>query len=216
MRTERISLLSLREMSMRGRASILLVAITALVMLALLYRTESNAARIKGEAATIAQSGRGINSYTDSLVLLNRTNAYAESILASVQPLSEQLSAINSQTAKINTSVGSIHGSSVSIDSSAGSIDTSSRSINGSVGQIANEVLSINGSLRGINQNAAEILQTAAELRIGVTTISSNLSSTVRVISQILAQTQNIRNGVTRTNHLAACIDNGLNGGPKC
>lgn len=70
--------------------SVLAVGIAA----ALLARTMAAALSIDKKAATIAQTASGINTATDSVLLLNRTNATAASILETAKPLDGQVSEI--------------------------------------------------------------------------------------------------------------------------
>jgi hypothetical protein len=84
------------------------------------------------------------------------------------------------------------------------------------VGDISGGVGRINTALSGVNGNAARILATSQSIQRGVALISSNLATTRTIASQILADVTDINTRVDLTNHEAACIDNGLNGGPKC
>lgn len=208
--------LGLRGMSGPGRLSIGVVLLGALTLLGLLHRTQSNAADIRATTVQIAESGRGINSYTDSIVQLNRTNELAASILQSVKPVGANLDGVASLASQIDGSVGSIKRSSNSIDRSSTSIEQSSASIRDEVLGISSSIGPINGSLQGINANAAAILATATAIRRGVDMVSTDLASTARITGQILLDAQGIHTGGARTEHLARCIDNGLNGNSPC
>lgn len=206
----------IRSMPTTARLSILAVGVGAVVMVWLLYRTESNAAQVSRETQRIASSGRGINSYTDSLAQLGTTNRLAASVLASVSSVESDLAGIAGATAGIDASSASIETSTASIAGSTNSIDESQRAISRSVGMIDGSVSRINTSLAGVNGNAARILASSLSIQRGITLISSNLATARRITNQILADATDINRRIAVTNHEAACIDNGLNGGPKC
>lgn len=206
----------IRSMSRTARTSVIAVGAGALVMTWLLYRTESNATQIGRETQRIASSGRGINNYTDSLALLNTTNKLAASILTSAQRVDANLSGIASAAGSIDTTVSSIQLSTASIAGSTHSIDVSQRAISASVSDISANITHINSSLSGVNGNASDILATSLSIQRGVALIGSNLATTRSVASQILAEATDINQGIAKTDHEAACIDNGLNGGPRC
>lgn len=201
---------------MAGRVSMVLVAIGTVAMVGLLYRTQANAAGISEETASIAESGRGVNEYTDSIMQLDTTNKLATSLYGSIQPLQGGLAGIADVTVPIRDDLQSINSSSSSIDGSARQIDGSVQTIQTSVNTIAGQVKVINTSLVGINGNAAGILTTAEAIRSGINLISSNLATTSGVADQILADARGINGGLQGTNHYSACIDNGLNGGASC
>src|SRR4051794_32459717 len=100
-----------------GRAGIVFVSLLTIVMVALLYRTQSNASAIRENTAAIAKSGRGINDYTDSILQLNKTNELAAAVAKSVQPLGSSLASINESAASIGRGLNSIETSAGSIDS---------------------------------------------------------------------------------------------------
>jgi methyl-accepting chemotaxis protein len=211
-----IEFAGIRSMPRPARLSILAVAAAAAAALWLLYRTESNAAQVSRETQRIASSGRGINSYTDSIAQLGTTNKLTASILASLRGVNTNLSGIDGATRSIDSQTSSIQGSTASIADSTDSIDTSERSIGSSVRSISSSVGQINTSLAGVNDNAGHILATSLSIQRGVALISSNLATTRSITSQILAEATDIAGRTHVTNHEAACIDNGLNGGPRC
>jgi methyl-accepting chemotaxis protein len=205
-----------RLTSTPGRLSIAVVSIAFLLMLALLYRTQVNAAAIRAETNRIAATGQGINSYTDSIIQLNQTNKLASSILTRVQPIHGALTKIGGLAAEINTSVATANSTAGSIDRSAKSINASAASIRDDVTAIRSTTGNINSSLSGVNTNAGRILATAQEVQQGLGVISSNLNTTLSVTRRILSDAEGIFAGVARTNHEAACVDNGLNGRSPC
>lgn len=211
-----IALPSRRNMTSGGLASLAVVIAATLVLLVLLQRTESNAVAIRKEAADIATNGRGINDYTDSILQLNQTNKLAASILATAKPLNGSLTAINQLAGAIDQEVAGIHGSSDSINTSARSINASAATILGDVNTINGQAATIAKTAGGVNANASHILGTAAAIEKGIRLINGNAATTASVASAILADAHGIDTQATRANHLAACIDNGLNGGHPC
>ena len=199
-----------------GRVAVAIVLVIATVAVALLWRTASNAAAIHHRTHRIAASARGVNTYTDAILQLDRTNATAASILLSVLPTNEGLDQIQARAKEINALLASIR-------DSAGSIDTSSRAMNTSTASINDQLraLGITGdrlrtTATGINTDAASILAALTTIARGVSLIDDDLSVTRTVLAAILADTGNIDTATKRTAHLSACIDSGLNGGPRC
>lgn len=205
-----------RMIPLAGRASILIVGLLAVVMVGLLYRTASNAASIRERTATIAQSGQGINEYADSIMQLGRTSQLAEGVAESVEPLQDDLSEIAKSSAIIKANLKSIDTSSSSINQSSNLISGSAGTIRKDVATVANTVGLINTSLAGINTNATQILHTAEAMRRGVNLISTHLGRASDLASLILADARGIDTRLEKTDHYAACIDNGLNGGSPC
>jgi hypothetical protein len=213
---QRGQFLGLRGMSRSGRLSIGVVLLGSLVLVGLLYRTQSHAAGIRAKTVQLAKSGRGINSATDAIIQLNRTNELAASILQSVRPVAGNLAGVGSLVSQIDSSVGSIKQHADAIEGSSSSIAQSSAAIRDGVSGISSSAGSISASLQGINANAAGILAAATAIRRGVELISTDLATTARITDQILSDAQGIHTGVERTEHLARCIDNGLNGNSPC
>lgn len=205
-----------RSVTMAGRASIVMVSIAALLMIALLYRTQTHAAAIQDKSALIAQSGRGINEHTDSLLQLNKTNELTGDIRDSLTPLDRDLREISSLSGAAASNLESINSSSLSIEGSSKSIDTSTRAIDRDVRAIAEAIPAVNTRLEGINGNAAGILSTAESLARGIDLIGSDLDATAGLATQVLGDAQGIRTRLSTTRHYASCIDNGLNGGSDC
>ena len=199
-----------------GRLSIAVVSLAFLVMLALLYRTQMNAAAIRSETNRIATTGQGINSYTDSIIELNQTNSLESSILTRVQPLHGALTKIAVLSDGINSSVTAANSAAGSIASSAKSINASASSIRADIAVIRSTTGDINSSLAGVNTNAGRILAQAQQVQQGLAVISSNLNTTLAVTSRILRDAEGVSNAMGRTNHEAACVDNGLNGASPC
>lgn len=207
---------SIRSLPRTSQLTLAAVAVIVLVALALLYRTESNAAQVSRETQRIARSGRGLNSDTDAIARLARTNQLAGAILTSLTRVNGNLSGIDAATRRIGDKATSINGSTQSIDGSTTSIDSSEHSVDGSVSRIGAAVGDLNRSLSGVNQNAARILSTSLAIQRGVALISSNLATASSITNQILGEAKDISARVQVTSHEAACVDNGLNGGQKC
>jgi len=184
-----------------------LVATLVVVLLAagLLQRTASLAGSINDKAKTIALTGRGINSSTDSIIQLNRTNELATSILNSAKPLQGKLATVVSLAGSVDGLAGSINGT-------AGSINGSARSINSTAGSINSTAGSINGTASGINREAASILTVAQSINRGVAQINTNLDVTIAIAKQIRSDTSNLVTQAVRAKVKAACIDQGVGG----
>jgi methyl-accepting chemotaxis protein len=202
--------------ALAGRVSVIVVALVALVAVGLLHRTQSNAAQIRSKTERIAASAEGINTYTDAILKLEETNRLAGSILRSVRPISAPLKDIGAQSADIARIMRSINGSTGSIDGSASSIDGSASHIRTGVEGIGTTAGAIAERLRGVNAGAARILEDLRLLETGVRIIGDDLGATSRIVRDILADARGIDTASGRTEHLAACIDNGLNGGQAC
>jgi len=115
----------------RGQATFSLLIVVAVVAVAviLLQRTAWHAEHINDKAGVIATTGGGINTATQAVLKLGRTNELAGSILETAKPLEAKLDEIV-RLAK------SVDGLATSINSSAGTILGTARSINDGVAQI--------------------------------------------------------------------------------
>ena len=170
-------------LSERGQATFSLLIVVAVVAVAviLLQRTAWHAERINDKAGVIAQTGGGINTATQAVLKLGRTNELAGSILETAQPLQGKLDEI------------------VRL---AQSIDGLATTINGSA-------QSINGTARGINGTASTILNTARSINDGVAQINVNLDQTLRLANQIKEDTGNILVGARHADRNLDCVENG-------
>ncbi|MCA1671637.1 MAG: hypothetical protein LC799_05360 [Actinobacteria bacterium] len=187
---------------------------------ALLARTLAVAQSINEKAAVIATTGRGIDTATDSVIQLNRTNKTAESILVSAQPLQGSLTTIvdfagqiNSLAASINDTAGSINGTAGEINGSAGEINNSAKSVNASVtsinadaGNINRSVMSITRTAAGINGEAAEILDVAQRVDVDAQNINLNLDETIGIAEAVEGDTTDIVQEAVDARQTSACI----------
>ncbi len=172
----------------RGQATFSLLIVVAVVATAvvLLQRTAWHAEHINDKSGAIAQSGGGINTATQAVLKLGRTNELAGSILASAKPLESKLDEIV-RLARF------IDGLATSIDGSASAI---------------------NGTARGINGTAGTILGTARSINDGVAQINANLDTTLGLANAIKADTGNILTNAKAADRELDCIENGaLTGG---
>ena len=172
----------------RGQATFSLLIVVAVVAVAviLLQRTAWHAERINDKAGVIAQTGSGINTATQAVLKLGRTNELAGSILETAQPLQGKLD-------EIVRLAQSVDGLATSINNSAGTI---------------------NGTARGINGTAGTILGTARSINDGVAQINVNLDDTLRLANAIKGDTGNILTGARAADRSLDCIENGgLTGG---
>ena len=172
----------------RGQATFSLLIVVAVVATAviLLQRTAWHAEHINDKAGVIATSGAGINTSTQAVLKLGRTNELAGSILESAKPLEGKLD-------EIVRLARSVDGLATSIDASAGTI---------------------NGTARGLNGTASTILNTARSINDGVAQINANLDTTLGLADAIKADTGNILAGARAADRSLDCIENGfLTGG---
>ena len=170
--------------SQAGQAtfSLILVVVVVAIAVVLLYRTAWTADSINDKAGTIASTAGGINTATEAVLKLGRTNQLASSILETAQPLEGSLNEVIRL---------------------ARSIDGLATSINGTAG-------TINGTAKGINGSAATILGTARSINDGVAQINTNLDTTLQLAREIKSDTGNILGQADIANHFASCIDRGL------
>jgi methyl-accepting chemotaxis protein len=177
-----------RTTNERGQATFSLLIVVAVVVAAviLLQRTAWHAEHINDKAGVIATTGGGINTATQAVLKLGRTNELAGSILETAKPLESKLDEIV-RLAK------SVDGLATSINASAGTI---------------------NGTARGINGTAGTILATARSINDGVAQINANLDTTLVLADAIKADTGNILAGARAADRSLDCIENGaLTGG---
>ena len=185
-------------------AAVLVVAALAAILLA---RTVSVAQRISSKAAMIAQSGRGINIATDSVIQLQRTNDTAASILRSASPLQGKLTAIVGSAGAINSVAGLIDLNAATIDSTAGSINTSAGKINTTAGNINSTAGSIGSTAGGINSAAAAIVPVAQRIDRDARLINVFLDQSISIAHGIKPDTGNIIIQAVFAHDHAACID---------
>lgn len=205
-----------RDFTAGGFASILLVIGATIVLLALLYRTEHNAVLIRDAAAGIAENGRGINTSTDSIMQLTKTNELGASILNSAKPLHAALTEINGLAASIDGAVAGIEKNAVGIDTSAKSINNSAATIKGQVGTVNTLAVTINQTATGVNSDAASILKTATAIENGIVQINKNAALTAALVQSIMADADGINAAAVTTAGLASCIDHALTASGSC
>ncbi len=187
-----------------GQFTLVSVVALGIVLLAagtaswLLGRTMSEAVSIDQKAARIAEAGRGINTATDAIIQLQRTNETAQSILQTAEPLEGQL--------------GEIVQLAQDIDELAASIDGTAGTINQTAGQINDTAGAINATAGGINGEAAQILDVAERIDFDVQQINENLDGTIAVAERIHGDTGNIIQQARAAHSNATCIDNKLGG----
>lgn len=203
------------------------VVVAGLLSVVLLARTTMAANRINHKADRIAQTGRGINIATDSVIQLQRTNETAGSILASAKPLEGKLAevvtlaqgidglagsingtaaAINGTGAKINGTAGEIGGSATKINRTAKDINRSATAIEGHAGSINGSAVKINATAKDINAQAAAILDVANRINADVAQINRNLDVTLPIAQGVKSDTGNIVIEATAADRFADCI----------
>lgn len=194
----------------------------------LLARTMRATDRINAKTKTIARTGQGINSATDSVIQLSRTNELAGSILASTQPLAGDLAAmvdqaraldalsgsLDTNTAAINTTVAQLLATANGMSATAGGINTSTKRIAATSAEIAattNEVSGstgvLNATAKGIHAHLAELLDTTKKLGADVTEINQRVDVGLALDRAIRIDTANVLAQVVLTQRYVACID---------
>ena len=207
---------------------VVVVIVAGLVSVSLLARTARAANRINHKAENIAKTGQGINTATDSVIQLNRTNETASSILASAKPLEGKLAqvvtlaqsvdglakSINGTAGTINQTGGTINGTASAINGSAVKINGTAKTIGGTAKAISGSATSINGSATAINatagainSQAAAILDVAKRINDDVAQINKNLDGTISLAQAIKGDTGNILVEAKTAEHYAKCID---------
>jgi hypothetical protein len=172
----------------RGQATFSLLIVVAVVAVAviLLPRTAWHAEHINDKAGVIATTGGGINTATQAVLKLGRTNELAASILETAKPLEGKLD----------------------------EIIRLAKSVDGLATSINNSASTINGTARGINGTAGTILATARSINDGVAQINVNLDDTLRLANAIKSDTGNILTGARAADHNLDCVTKGsLTGG---
>lgn len=160
----------MRGFTIASVITLVIVVVVVGIAAVLLARTVQEAQQINSKAQNIATNGRGINSSTDAVIQLRRTNKLATSILKSATPLQPQLGGI------VNTARG-IDALAGSINVSAGSINTTARSINTSAGQINQSAGAINAAAGDINQSAGSINRSAGRINRSATAINASATA---------------------------------------
>ncbi len=226
----------------QGVNVIILVLVAASVVIAagLLAETVNTARAIDKKAKSIRDTGIGINTATDSISQLQRTNRIASSILTTADPLAPRLTKIVARARSINSDATSIDSLASTILSTAGTINTSATTIGGtatdiggtagtinttagSIGSVASGINStagtINRTARSINQIAgpgAGILGIARIIDNDAATIVGGLTQTLSIAKGIKSDSGDILGDSDAIKDTAACIDVNANlGNPK-
>jgi methyl-accepting chemotaxis protein len=206
---------------------VVIVAFSTVVVL--LQRTTSTANSIDHKAKRIAKTGQGINTATDSVIQLNRTNETAASILATAQPLQGKLdqivqlaSSIDGHAGSINGTAGTINGTAHTINGTAGTINGTAKTINGTAADIHATALTIdatagkiNGLAKDINGQAAAILDVAKRINGDVVAINQSIDATLGIVGAVKGDTGNILGQAQTADKLAKCIDQRLAPNPN-
>ena len=143
----------------QGVNVIILVLVAASVVIAagLLAETVNTARAIDKKAKSIRDTGIGINTATDSISQLQRTNRIATSILKTATPLEGVLTKIDNRAKSINRDATSIDSLASTILSTAGTINTSATTIGGTATDINNTAGTINTTAGSIDEIAGGI-----------------------------------------------------------
>lgn len=189
--------------------SVLIVGIAA----ALLAETMATARSINKKAGTISQTATGINTATDSVLLLNKTNATASSILETATPLDGQVSEIvtlandiDGLALSINGTAGAINNTAGAINTTAGTINSTAKNINTNAASINGTASTINATAKGINATAASILTVAQLIDGDAEAITNKVDVTLGIVEAVLQDTDNIVNQAIEAEQTSSCI----------
>jgi uncharacterized protein YoxC len=218
----------------KGRQHVLNVVVLLVVIGAttltgvLLARTMRATDRINAKTKAIARTGQGINTATDSVIQLSRTNELAGSILASTQPLAGDLAAmvdqakaldslsgsLDTNTAAINATVAQLLATANGMSATAGDINASTKKIAAMSAEVAgttNEVSKstgvLNATAKGIHAHLAELLDTTKKLAADVAEINKRVDVGLDLDRAIRLDTANLLAQVAETQRYVACID---------
>ena len=199
----------------------------------LLARTMRATDRINHKAAVIAKTGQGINSATDSVIQLSRTNETASSILASTQPLGGDLSAmveqakaldglsgsldastgaINATVAKLLTTANGMSATASDINASTKKIAASSAEVDATTKKVGDTTGALNATAKGINASLAGLLDAARKIDHDVTLINQRLDTGLALDKALKVDTGNLLSEVALTQHYTACVDRKVRG----
>ena len=163
----------------QGVLVLILVAVVVLITVFFLTRTLLIGRSINSKAEKIAQTGRGINTATDAILQLYRTERFGRSIHASTDPLEAKSNRIVAQAQSIDGTATSINNSAISIGSSANSIGSAVSSIQGLARLVDRDAALINRNVRQVIITGANIDRDLdsliAQLR-GVETRAGNIA----------------------------------------
>jgi uncharacterized protein YoxC len=194
----------------------------------LLARTMRATDRINGKAKTIARTGQGINTATDSVIQLSRTNEFAASILASTQPLAgdlagmvDQAKALDALSGSLDASTGAINATVAQLLATANGMSATAADINGTTKKVAasaaevagmnQEVATTTGALnataKGINAHLAGFLDATRKLGADVVEINKRVDIGLALDRAIRIDTANLLAQVALTQRYLACID---------
>ena len=207
--------------------TIAIVAVSLVTLVTLLQRTTETANSIDAKAKRIAKTGQGINTATDSVIQLNRTNETAASILTTAEPLQGQLDQIIQVAQSIDGHAGSIlgtaktiNGTGATVNGTAGTINKTAKEINSTAGAIHATALAINttagkinGTAKDINAQAAAILDVAKRINDDVANINKSIDTTLGIVAGVKSDTGNILVQARTADHLADCINQRLGTG---
>lgn len=221
-------------MDRKGSQSLLNAVVLVTVLAAtgltglLLARTMRATDRINAKAKVIAKTGQGINSATDSVVQLGRTNEFASSILASTQPLAGDLAtmveharaldtlsgsldastgAINATVARLLTSATGMSLTAADINASTKKIAASSAEVDATTKAVAGTTGALNTTAKGINASLAGLLDATRKIGDDVVKINQRLDTGLALDKLLKVDTGNLLAQVALTQRYAACID---------
>ncbi len=142
-----------------GQGGVVLIVVLVIVAVTVLFltRTLVIGIRINDKAEDIARTGRGINTATDAILQLDRTEGFGRTIHESTEPLEGKVNRIIAQAASIDNTASSINNSATSIGGSASSIGGAVSSIQSLARLVDRDARLINENVSGTRRIAGDI-----------------------------------------------------------
>ncbi len=142
-----------------GQGAVVLVVVLIVVAVTVLFltRTLLLGMSINEKAKDIAATGRGINTATDAILQLDRTEGFGRTIHESTDPLEGKVNRIIAQATSIDNTASSINNSATSIGGSASSIGSAVSSIQSLARLVDRDARLINENVSGTRRIAADI-----------------------------------------------------------
>ena len=175
-----------RDEQGQGVLVLILVILVVLVTVFFLTRTLLLGLSIDDKAENIARTGRGINTATDAILQLDRTEGFGRTIHQSTEPLEGKSNRIVAQAQSIDATATSINNSAISIGNSANSIGSAVSSIQGLARLVDRDAALINRNVRaviitgrGIHSDLDSVIRALADTEFQANRIAGTICSVI-------------------------------------
>ncbi len=162
----------------QGVLTLVLVVIVVAVTVFFLARTLLLGLSIDEKAEKIAKTGRGINTATDAILQLDRTEGFGRTIHESTEPLEGKVNRIVAQAQSIDNTASSINASAISIGGSA-------NTIGGSVADIQRLARLVDRDAALINRNVRAVIITGNTIHRDLVDVVGALTHTANRANEI-------------------------------